>query len=427
MSEGLRFLGSVCETGSRPALTEAEDALFTDIERPAVDFIRSHVARYGEFPSRQTVALETQLRLPPPVESLQFYDDALRDRHTFNQVRDRLATFQGAYRDRNMDVMTQSLADMHSVVRHRRGERRSVLNFAEAGELVLQRLESTRFMGGLTGALTGGAQYDAITGGYQPSDLITIVARMGVGKTWKLLQQALYSFRHDQQSVLLVTTEMGTEPIARRLGSLELGINPIMLKRNTISTYTERRLRTMYREMASADRLRIFSVGMGAKTSAVAALCQEYRPSIAYIDGAYLMQPANGARNASRTERISYVFDELKALNLEMDIPIVVSTQFNRQAGKGGKEGSLETIGYSDAIGTHSSVIVAVRAGPTEDPRKSRTSEFLKGREGEAGVVHTNFQFAPLNMDEMDVDPETGEVTDTVADGNVQEALWRNA
>lgn len=425
MSEGLRFLGCLCDTGSRPALAEAGDELFTEVERPAVDFIRSHVTRYGEFPSRQTVASETRLRLPQPVEPVQFYDDALRARHTFNQVRDRLATFNDAFRQRNLESMSSVIADMNAAVRTGHRQARSVLNFSEAGELVMRRLRETQFMGGLTGALTGGAQYDAITGGYQKSDIITLVARMGIGKTWRLLQQALYSYRHDEQSVLLVTTEMGVEPIARRLGSLELGINPLMLKRNTIGTYTQRRLQTMYREVAGADRLRIFSVGMDSKVSAVAALCHEYRPSIVYIDGVYLMQPSTGARNASRTERISYVFDELKALNLEMDCPFVVSTQFNRAAGKNGKEGSLETIGYSDAIGTHSSVIVALRPGPTDDPRKSRTADFLKGREGEAGVVHTHFQFAPLNMEEMAVDPETGEALGM--DNNVQETLWSTA
>lgn len=422
MSEGLRFLGCLCDVGSRSALAEVSDELFTDIEKPAVAFVRSHVSRYGEFPSRQTVSLETQLRLPAPVEGLQFYDDALRSRHTFNQVRDRLATFNQAFRSRDLATLTASLGDMHAAARNNNAQHRNVLNISEAGELVMRRLAETRFLGGLTGALTGGPRYDAITGGYQPSDIITIVARPSIGKTWTLLKQAHYSHKEDNQSVLLVTTEMGTEAIARRWGSLELGINPHMLKMNTISTYTERRLRAMYRDMVGADRLRIFSVGMESKMSAVAALCYEYRPSIVYLDGVYLMNPTNGPRNLTRTERTAAVFDELKQLNLELNIPFVVSTQFNRAAGKGGKEGSLETIGYTDTIGTHSSVIVALRPGPTDDPRVSRTSEFLKGREGEAGEVHTHFRFAPLDMSEMDVDAETGQPV--TGDDDVQNDLW---
>ncbi len=408
MSEGLKFLGSVCESGSRTALVGAENALFTDIELPAVEFIRSHVSRYGELPARQTVAAETGLALPAPREAMGYYEDQLRERHVFNLVRDRLQPFQDAYRHRNMPDMQAAVASMHEAARMHTRRDRDVLNISEAGELVMQRLASTRFTGGLTGALTGRPMYDAITGGYQNSDIITIVARPGIGKTWDCLNQARYSYREDRQSVLVVTTEMGTEALARRFAAVDLGINPTLLKRNMISTYTERRIGNMFREMQSADNLRIFSVGMNSKVSAIAALCYEYRPSIVFIDGVYLLQPSNVAKQASRAERITYVFDELKALNLEMNVPFVVTTQFNRAAGKGGKEGSLETIGYTDAIGTHSSVIVALREGPTENPRHSRSHDFLKGREGETGVTHTNFQFAPLNMSEIPYNPETG-------------------
>lgn len=409
MSEGLKFLGSVCEASSRTALAGVTDELFTDIETPAVEYIRSFVTRHGEFPARQTVASETGLVLPAPRQNISFYEDALRTRHVFNQVRDRLAELQPAFRSRDMDAMVTAVAGMHEAARQHRGRERDVLNIAEAGELVIARLAQTRYMGGLTGALSGWEGFDRITGGFQPSDIITQVARPGVGKTFTVLKQAHYSHRHDGQSVLFVTTEMGIEPIARRYASIELGLSPDMVKRSMLSTYAERRLHAMYREMAGAERFRVFSVGMDSKVSAIAALCHEFRPSILYIDGVYLLQPSSVAKNAPRHERITYVFDELKGLNLEMNIPFVVTTQFNRAAGKGGKEGSLETIGYTDAIGTHSSVIIGLKEGPTDNPRNSRTWDFLKGREGEQGQVHFNFRFAPLDMSEILFNAETGQ------------------
>ena len=95
------------------------------------------------------------------------------------------------------------------------------------------------------------------------------------------------------------------------------------------------------------------------------------------------------------------MYDEIRAVNLDLNRPFIVSTQFNRQAGKSGKEGSLETIGFTDAVGTHSSHVIALKDGPTENSRDSRLFDFLKGREGEHGTVAINFKFAPLNMDEM--------------------------
>jgi hypothetical protein len=75
--------------------------------------------------------------------------------------------------------------------------------------------------------------------------------------------------------------------------------------------------------------------------------------------------------------------------------------QYNRQAGKDGKDGSLENIGFTDAVGMHSSVVAGLRHGPSTNPKDSRALDFMKGREGESGVVNIHFKFAPVNFGEM--------------------------
>jgi replicative DNA helicase len=202
-------------------------------------------------------------------------------------------------------------------------------------------------------------------------------------------------------NVVFVTTEMGVEQIARRAAAIALGINPTLLKTGNISTHLLRRIQTYCQDFIGAERFRILSVGMNARVSVVDALCQEVGPSIVFIDGVYLLRPTDVGRNASRVERITGVFDEVKALTLDAGVPFVVTSQFNRQAGKSGKDGSLENIGYTDAVGTHSSIVVALKSGPTQNPAHSRVFDFLKGREGETGEVAINFKFAPLDMNEM--------------------------
>jgi hypothetical protein len=119
-----------------------------------------------------------------------------------------------------------------------------------------------------------------------------------------------------------------------------------------------------------------------------------------FLDGTYLIHPS--VKSAmKRIERVAEVFDELKGLTITSDTPIVNTMQFNRQAGAGGKDGSLENIGFTDAVGMHSSIVLGLKFGPTENPRASRTMEFLKGREGEVGAVHMNFKFAPVDMSEL--------------------------
>lgn len=226
--------------------------------------------------------------------------------------------------------------------------------------------------------------------------------------TYIALKQAKAAHQ-DGENVLFVTTEMGSEQLARRYAAIEFGINPTLLKSGNISTHIQRRISSFCRDMAGADRFRMFSVGMNAKTSAIEALCQEFGPSVVFIDGIYLLRPTEGNKNMNRTERITAVYDEVKALTLDTDTPFIAVSQFNRQAGKGGKEGSLENIGYTDAIGTHSSIVVALKYGPTQNPKQSRAMEFLKGREGEDGEVVINFRFAPLDMSEMSAEQREAE------------------
>ena len=166
--------------------------------------------------------------------------------------------------------------------------------------------------------------------------------------------------------------------------------------------------------MIGAERFKIFSVGMNAKCDAILTLADEMGPDIVFIDGVYLLRPTETGRNSTRTDRVSAVYDELRGMNLDMRVPYILSTQFNRAAGRGGKEGSLETISYSDSIGTHSSHVIALKDGPTENIRDSRLLDFLKGREGKHGSVAINFKFAPLNMAEMTQEEraDEGEVTE---------------
>lgn len=416
MSDGLKLISAVLANGASGALLQIEPTILIENERTAYDFVRGHFRSYRELPTAQTVQEETGIRLPVANESLQYYVDIVHERYEYNQIRERFGPFREGLTERNMEVVANSIHDMSRVLRRRRrgaSQAGEAIDIAQGLNLVVDRLGQIRGTGGISGITTDWNLFDSITGGYQKADLITWVGRMGLGKTYIALRQAQKA-HESGESVLFVTTEMATEQMARRFAALRLGINPSYLKNGTVSSYMERRIASLATSIAGSDRFKLFSVGMNARVNAIEALTQEFGPSIIFIDGVYLLKPTDHSKAMNRTERVSAVYDELKALTLEADVPFVCTTQFNRTAGKAGKEGSLENIGFSDAIGTHSSVIIALKDGPTHNPKDSRTFDFLKGREGETGEVVINFKFAPLNMDEMTPEERSdeGEVTE---------------
>jgi replicative DNA helicase len=408
MSDGLKLISAILATGSGGTLAAIDREALLDNEVAAWDFTRQHLRQYRALPEAATVHAETGVRLPSAAEPLQYYVDQVWDRYEYNLIRDRFAEMREGLQRRQMTEVAECVSGMNRVLRRRRRgahQAGEALNLSDAGRLVTERLAAIQGTGGISGIVTGWPRFDMITGGYQPGDLITWVGRMQTGKSYLLLYQALKAHEAGE-NVLFVTTEMSLEAMARRYAALKTGVNPTLLKNGNISTHMLRRIQSMFRDMMGHERFKFFAVGMNAKIDAIYALMQEFGPSIVFIDGVYLLRPTELSKNASRVDKVTAIYDELRAVTLESNIPAVVSTQFNRQAGKGGKEGSLENIGFSDAIGTHSSGVIAAKDGPGDNPKDGRTLDFLKGREGEAGQVVINFKFAPLDMSERDPDDE---------------------
>lgn len=217
--------------------------------------------------------------------------------------------------------------------------------------------------------------------------------------TYVMLHQARMAWECGY-NVLVVTMEMTIKQITRRLAAMQAGINPDYIRKGTLSVYARRRLDACIATLAGTERFRLFSGGMRKRTSDVELLIQEYRPDIVFIDGVYLMQPES-KRSMQKIEKVSEVFDNLKQMTLAHNVPVIVTTQFNRQAGKKGKDGSLENIAFTDAISTHSSLVVSLSEGDAPMQRTQRVATFLKGREGESGKHTINFSFAPVNFTEV--------------------------
>jgi hypothetical protein len=93
--------------------------------------------------------------------------------------------------------------------------------------------------------------------------------------------------------------------------------------------------------------------------------------------------------------------------------PIVTTTQFSRAAGKKGKEGTLETISFSDAIAQNSSLVFGIKEGKPPNEKTRRSIETMKGREGESAEMETYYKFAPIDFSEVPPEQVSAESVDT--------------
>lgn len=402
MSAAMDFLSSVIREGAGSQLLGVDERYFTEGGNDSVvyTFARDYYRNHREVPNPQLVREETGVRLPTVNGAVAYYLDGLRDQFEFNIIRDHWEDLRGAVQGGEAEPVVSAMeAALRAVRRERRGANMSDLG--DGLEMVYQRLERAQMYGALSGIPSPWYSFNEQTAGMQRGDLITFVGRMGMGKTAMLLALADAAWQ-DGNSVLVVTTEMPTEQLARRWAAMNMGIDPQNLKRGTLSTYAMRRFRSGIDNLLGRERLRMLSLGTNATLDPVEAAIDEFSPDAIYIDGAYFLRPrGRSVQMRTMTERVSTTQEEIKQLTIDVDRPIVQTMQLNRTAGKGGKDASLENIGMSDAIGMNSSIVVAVKNGPTENPFQSRELEFLKGREGEHGSFAINFKFKPVNFTEI--------------------------
>lgn len=399
MTVGLNMLASVTAAGAGNHLLSLDSDLFVgDNEERAFEFMRTYYRQYRNVPDARTIQENTGVRLPTPRGDVAFHVDTLYERRTFDSIRDTYGGLREAIQDRQPGPALQVLED--GLRRIRRTRRQTgIIDIRQGFDQVVARLDSVQGLGGISGVTTPWPTLNMLTAGYQPADLITFVGRMGTGKTMNLLYQAAAAYE-EGYSVLFVTTEMHSESITRRWMAMKYHVDPHVLKSGMVSTALRLRMNVWREEMLGVERFRLLPLGTGGSIAEIERAVDEFNPDIILVDGAYLLKPAHHKVN-NRNELVAYIFDELKQLTIDTRKPWVVNTQFNRAAGAKGKDGSLETIGMADVIGQHSSIVIAVKPGITENPSLSRELDILKGREGEHGVIHIHYRFKPTDLSEL--------------------------
>ena len=420
MSDGLNLISAAIRVGSASSLVSMPAEMFLDDELTAYSFVTDHYRRYQELPTAATLREETNIRLPAAPESLSYYEDQLYHRTAYNHIRLQFGTLREALATRDV---AQAVSIARSIATVQVSSARDGMHRMDSalGE-VLSRIERARGYGGIPGIPVGWPTFDYETGGLQQGDVVSLVARMGMGKTYTAMKM-VDAAHLDGANVLVVTTEMTSEQIARRKVAIRLGINPRALKTGMVSNQVMQRIREMARDVEQWERYHVYTVGMDSRTSVVSEAIDEVSPDVVLIDGLYLLKPSVSTRQTNRTESFTAVLDEVKGIALARAKPILATTQLNRQAGSKGANASLETISYADAVGTHSSVVLAVQDGTTEDPTQSRLMQFLKGREGEAGNFLVNFKFSPFDMEEIAQEPD-GPQQQLAAGGEIPESEY---
>jgi replicative DNA helicase len=249
-----------------------------------------------------------------------------------------------------------------------------------------------------TGIPSGIDDLDKLTSGFHSSEFIIIGARPSIGKTALALTMAAYMSIRNKVPAAFFTLEMSAIALTQRLLSMEARINAASLR----SGYLKSR---DFKDMVDAAE-RIYEAPlyivdtpnmklMDLRAQARRIRIQE-KVEIIFIDYLGLISSEN--YGVPRFEQMSEISRSLKSLARELEIPIVVLCQLNREAEK--ERPNLSSIRDSGSIEQDADVVMFLhreresnkKADQVRDPKDSATSLILsKQRNGPVGTIDLVF------------------------------------
>lgn len=230
----------------------------------------------------------------------------------------------------------------------------------DAGSLVKQALKKIQEIGnkeGMSGLASGFTKLDALTSGWQPSDLIIIAARPGMGKTAFVISMAKNMAIDFNHGVAVFSLEMSSVQLITRMISSETGLPSEKLRKGNLALHDWELLNYKVKSLSDAPiyiddtpSLSIFDLRAKARR-----LVSQHGVKIIIIDYLQLMT-AGGNNNkgpGNREQEISSISRNLKALAKELEVPVIALSQLSRAVetrSTGSKRPLLSDLRESGAI-----------------------------------------------------------------------------
>jgi replicative DNA helicase len=187
--------------------------------------------------------------------------------------------------------------------------------------------------GGLTGVPTGFINLDKVTSGWQPSDLIIVAARPGMGKTAFTLSMARNAAVDFKKPVALFSLEMSSLQLVQRLISAEAEIEGSKLRNAKLEDHEWAQLNTAIEKLAEVP---IFiDDTAGINIFELRAKCrrmkQQHDIQMIIIDYLQLMTAGgDNKKGGTREQEISMISRSLKGLAKELNVPVIALSQLSR-------------------------------------------------------------------------------------------------
>jgi replicative DNA helicase len=248
------------------------------------------------------------------------------------------------------------------------------------------------------GVPTGFVDLDKLLGGLQPSDLLIIAGRPGMGKTGFALTIAKTAAQIHKKHVAIFSLEMANEQLVQRLIAQETGIDSQRLRTGKLEE-SEWPIFTHAVEVMGDTKIFLDDTP-GITPLQLRTKCRrlhlEFRLDLIIVDYLQLMT-GDGRRGENRVQEVSHISRQLKILARELNVPVLAAAQLSRAVEqRSDKRPVLSDLRESGSLEQDADIVMFIYRQEMyeDDPSKENVAEIIiaKHRNGPIGSVQLIFR-----------------------------------
>ncbi len=262
----------------------------------------------------------------------------------------------------------------------------------------MERIETLQRSGkAITGVPSGFTDLDALTSGFQPSELVVVAARPSMGKTAFCLNIAANA-ADTGQGVAIFSLEMSKEALVQRMLTATARVDSQRVRQGKLrdSDFTQ-----LARAAGILQTYQVWiddtpSITLLEMRSKARRLKIDNDLRLIVVDYLQLMRSPEYSEN--RVQEISDISRSLKALARELEVPLIALSQLSRASEQRGGERKpiLSDLRDSGAIEQDADLVIFIHRAEyydREDESKRGMAEIMlaKNRNGPTGDIQLKF------------------------------------
>jgi replicative DNA helicase len=270
----------------------------------------------------------------PTAANANYYIDILQEKYTLREII-RVCTEYAARSYDEQDDVPNLLNDVEqrifSIAQERFKDR-----IASMKQMVVQAIGSIQELydrrGSISGLATGFSEFDKMTDGLHPAEMIVIAARPSMGKTALAMNIAEHVALEQKKAIAVFSLEMSSQQLVQRLLCSRAQVSLARVRDGFLSERDFPALQSAASKLAEAKIFIDDTSGLSILELRAKArrLKSHHDIQAIFIDYLQLLRSTTRRAQDNRQIEIAEISSGLKAISKELNIPVIVLAQLNR-------------------------------------------------------------------------------------------------